>query len=453
MRQYNVEGQGIFTSLLDSVIYYVDAVRFSVDNECAQTAYDIASILRRRGFEEIRLDKDGGEFANPAPRPFASSPVGEQRMKDEGREKKAAGMRVSSPVEVQGAQETGRWRHLKERFLSREAVSILSAGLLAGIMTAAVGFSWLPAALFSIFSFEVTSLIALGMVLFSFMGIITVLGWRLWSGETASWKEKVKPAVSGKNAHLLAGLSAAEQEEVELRLIKESYKMFKKSQQGESKIKYTRRLYSRYGTISMPLAVLTGAGEMLLHSFWWFFAMKPSGRFGFVALKLQDNWFEKLVDSWQRTTRQKVSAQDHIRGVVAEVRSGSGWMKAGVIGWLSRRLRALWWQVPMLASMVDFTASRLTLYIVSGILIAGAGRIPLGRGVYSMGCPGTSLEAVRIAAEGSPGCPFCRRGRFETFFHDRWDFPYDCHSPAHESASFDQRSLQTDTAETHEYGY
>ena len=85
MRQYNVEGQGIFTSLLDSVIYYVDAVRYSVDNECAQTAYDIASILRRRGFEKIRLDKDGGEFANPAPRLFASSPVGERRTKEEGR--------------------------------------------------------------------------------------------------------------------------------------------------------------------------------------------------------------------------------------------------------------------------------------------------------------------------------------------------------------------------------
>ena len=83
MRQYNVEGQGIFTSLLDSVIYYVDAVRFSVDNECAQTAYDIASILRRRGFEGDTFDKDGGGVCKPGAPAFCLQPG--WGTKDEGR--------------------------------------------------------------------------------------------------------------------------------------------------------------------------------------------------------------------------------------------------------------------------------------------------------------------------------------------------------------------------------
>ena len=162
------------------------------------------------------------------------------------------------------------------------------------------------------------------------------------------------------------------------------------------KIKYTRRFYSRYGTISMPLAVLTGAGEMLLHSFWWFFAMKPSGRFGFVALKLQDNWFGETG----RIHGKEPQGRRYPRKTIFEalwLRSERIRMdeKAGVIGWYSAggATRAVV-AGAMLASMVDFAASRLdTAYRY---------RYPCRRrrahtswaGVYSMGCPGTSLEVV-----------------------------------------------------------
>ncbi|MCK4881907.1 MAG: hypothetical protein KAS92_02675, partial [Candidatus Omnitrophica bacterium] len=323
----------------------------------------------------------------------ASSPLEEKRtLKDIVKKGLIRAGPASSPIEEDSHREKVTF---KERVTSREMASLVSMGILIGLLTWMVG-SFMPlAALPKVPVVFVIAIKVLGLVLLSFMGLSAVVVKRLIQGDVTSWKSQIAPAITEQL--LDRDLSAQEIRELQLRLRKIGFNLFK-HQQRTNKFKYTRELYNKYKMRSIPLVIVTGLFEAVILGFYWFFATGPAQQFGYQAVIRKDGWFEKLAGN---------TAQDYLSSEIRDIKEGRGLRNSRIFtNGVSQTIRKVLWETPTIKSIAHFVRSRVVLYIAGSILASGLGAAWLGKDLISwdvlehillfIGVP--SVKALSIAS-------------------------------------------------------